>query len=287
MREILRASCPVCDETQFGTRTVAGITIRRCTSCGVLLSEIAPAHGIDYRDIDENAYAQSIAVVRRRQAEQIVALVRQQTATTGEWLDVGCGHGFVLDAARTAGFRARGIEPNPTAAAVARARIADVEIGTLDADARAADVLSTLDVIEHLHDLDTFAQLARSKARALWVIKVPSTEGFFFIIAHALRLKRAVKRLWQSDYAHPHLIYFNRSTLTRYLTKHGFDVVLVRHLDEVPTETVVGRLTLDRRIPRWMAQLAKPLFFFINVLERLRGKSDALLVVARPRAAAR
>ena len=44
------------------------------------------------------------------------------------------------------------------------------------------------------------------------------------------------------------------------------------------------RLTLDRRMPRWLAALAVPLFFVINRVERLRGRSEALLVLARRKA---
>ena len=115
------------------------------------------------------------------------------------------------------------------------------------------------------------------------MIKVPSSEGLFFRVAHALRIASAVKRLWQSDYASPHTVYFDLPTLTRFLVKHGFDVVASRYLDEVPDGTAVDRLTLDGSMPRWKARLAVPLFFAINRIERMRGKSDALVVLARPR----
>ncbi|HYO79597.1 MAG TPA: hypothetical protein VE010_24235, partial [Thermoanaerobaculia bacterium] len=93
----------------------------------------------------------------------------------------------------------------------------------------------------------------------------------------------AVRRLWQSEYEHPHTVYFDEATLTRFLAKNGFEVLAKRYLDEVPNGTVIDRLTLDGRMPRWKAVLAVPLFFLINAVERLRGKSDALLVIARER----
>ena len=81
-----------------------------------------------------------------------------------------------------------------------------------------------------------------------------------------------------------HTVYFDLSTLTRFLTGNGFDVVASRYLDEVPAGTVADWLTLDGRMSRWTARVAVPLFFAINLIERMRGKSDALLVLARPRA---
>ena len=273
--------CAICGEERFDSATVAGVAIRRCPGCGLRTSAIAPGRRINYVDVDEGAYLESIGRVRRKQAEEIVRFVREHGGR-GEWLDVGCGYGYVLDAARAAGFAVRGIEPDAKAAAAARERIGNVTQGTLDESTAVADVLSTLDVLEHLEDVNAFARLVAGKAR-LWVIKVPSSEGLFFKVAHALRIGGAVRRLWQSEYEHPHVTYFDRATLTRFLERNGFDVVAARYLDEVPNGTVVDRLTLDGRTPRWQAMLTVPLFFVINLLERMRGKSDALLVLARPR----
>ena len=274
--------CPVCGGERFQSRTIADVTIRRCLACGLRVSAIAPGAGTNYADVDSDAYLQSIGRVRRAQGDEIVAFVREHEPS-GEWLDVGCGFGYALEAARAAGFRVRGIEPDANAARAARERVGEVEQGVLAETTPSADILSTLDVIEHLADLNAFASLVKRKTRVLWVIKVPSSEGLFFRVAHTLRIASAVKRLWQSEYEHPHTVYFNRATLTRFLTNNGFDVIAARYLDEVPASTVIDRLTLDGRMPRWKAALAVPLFVAINVIERLRGKSDALVVLARPR----
>lgn len=272
--------CPVCGGETFEAMEVAGFTIRRCTTCGLRTSVIPERKQTNYGDVDSAAYLQSIGAVRRVQGEAIAKFVREHGGS-GEWLDVGCGFGYVLGAARAAGFRVRGIEPDPIAASAARQRVGNVEEGFLTDATPPADVLSTLDVIEHLEDLDAFAELAKRKARALWVIKVPSSDGLFFRVAHALRLRGAIERLWQSNYEHPHTVYFDESTLTRFLAKHGFEVIAARYLDEVPLSTVVARLTLDGSMPRWKARLAVPLFVAVNAIERLRGKSDALVVIAR------
>jgi len=275
------AMCPVCGGSRLRARAAAGLDVRRCLDCGLHVSAIVPA-ATDYATVSTAAYLESISRVRIAQAKELVAFAASHGAR-GEWLDVGCGYGHVLDAARAAGFRVRGIEPNADAAAAARARIASVEIGFLESSTPPADVLSTLDVIEHLTDLGAFAQLAKSKAAAFWLIKVPSSDGLFFKVAHALRFGSAIRRLWQSEYRHPHTVYFHEPSLRHFLERAGFDVIAVRYLDEVPPGTVVGRLTLDGRIPRWLAMLAVPVFLAIRMIERMRRTSDALVVLARPR----
>ncbi|HET8773224.1 MAG TPA: class I SAM-dependent methyltransferase [Thermoanaerobaculia bacterium] len=268
--------CPACGGERFAAKVVAGLTIRRCATCGLRMRPAERREGTGYADVDRDAYQHAIGSVRRAQGEEIVRFVREHVPG-GEWLDVGCGFGYLLEAARAAGFQARGIEPDPVAAAAAHA-----EQGLLDGSTPPADVLSTLDVIEHLDDLDGFAELVKRKTRAVWVVKVPSSDGLFFRIAHTFRLRGAVGRLWQSGYENPHTVYFDEATLTRFVRKHGFSVLAVRYLDEVPTATVVDRLTLAGGMPRWKARLAVPVFAAINLVERLRSKSDALVILASP-----
>ena len=244
------------------------------------MSEIPRGAGTSYADVDDAAYLHSIGHVRRAQASEIVAFTRTH-ASGGEWLDVGCGYGFVLEAAEEAGFRVRGIEPDAKAARVARDRVGHVEQGLLDDTTPAADVLSTLDVLEHLEDIDAFAQLVRRKARAFWLIKVPSSDGSFFRVAHALRLRSAVHRLWQAGYTHPHTIYFDERTLARFLARHGFEVVATHYVAEIPNGTIVDRLTLDGGMSRMRALLAAPFVALINILGRWRRRTDALVVLAR------
>lgn len=272
--------CPVCGGEKHDVRLTAGLMLRRCRTCRLWTSDIPHGTGTSYATVDDVAYLHSIGTVRRAQAAEIVAFTRAHV-NGGEWLDVGCGYGFVLEAAEEAGFRVRGIEPDAKAARVAHDRVGNVEEGLLDDATPPSDVLSTLDVLEHLEDIDAFAQLVRRKARAFWLIKVPSSDGLFFRVAHALHLRSAVHRLWQSGYAHPHTIYFDEKTLTRFLEPRGFEVIATRYLDEIPNGTIVARLTLDGRMSRTKALLAVPLVAAINLLGRWRRKTDALVMLAR------
>jgi hypothetical protein len=56
---------------------------------------------MSYAGVDDAAYLQSIGRVRQAQGAAIVALVREHVSS-GDWLDVGCGFGYVLAAVREA-----------------------------------------------------------------------------------------------------------------------------------------------------------------------------------------
>jgi hypothetical protein len=88
-------------------------------------------------------------------------------------------------------------------------------------------------------------------------------------------------RLWQTDYEVPHLVYFNRSTLRKWLQRYGFTMIDSTYLPEVPLRTIIDRLTHDGDISRWQAYLLVPAVSVMNTIEWLRRRSDALVVVAR------
>ena len=123
----------------------------------------------------------------------------------------------------------------------------------------------------------------------LWVIKVPSTDGLYY--QASMRLARLMPRvgavfmhrLWQTDYEFPHMVYFSRATLQAWLRRHGFIVERSTYLPEVPLRTIIDRLTHDGDISRWHAYLLAPAVVIINIIEWLRRRSDALVVVARRR----
>jgi SAM-dependent methyltransferase len=281
--------CPACGASDGRARRVLpALTVRRCANCGLLTSDITPG-AISYADVDEDTYEAAIGALRRAQAVQVLRLARAHVEA-GEWLDVGCGPGYLLAEARAAGFRVRGIEPDAKAAALARERLGAEAIrhdAFREAEEASADVVSTLDVLEHVpvDALPDFASRVRRSLRpgGAWVIKVPSTEGLFFRIAHALRLRGQIGRLWQVDHAWPHTVYFDHSTLTVFLARHGFEVVARRFLSEVPLRGAVARLTMHHTVPRWQVLPALPAIAAVNALEWMRGKSDALIMVARPR----
>jgi SAM-dependent methyltransferase len=248
--------------------------------------------------VDEDAYLRSVGETRRLQGGQILEALNGHVPHGSRLLDVGCSFGFFLLAARRAGFQVRGIEPDPQAHEYARRLLGDdvVVHGSLDrstAHPGSADIVSTLDVIEHIppEQHETFAGLVRETLSpgGVWVIKVPSTEGLYYKLSDLLaRISPAmgaslIRRMWQTRYEYPHLVYFSLHSLSVWLDRFGFGVVAHRYLPEVPSRTVIDRLTTDGDINRAKAYAIAPAVLGVNLAESLRGKSDGLVVFARPR----
>jgi SAM-dependent methyltransferase len=294
-------TCPVCQNDRFQARRIAPfIAVQACSSCRLLVSQIQPPavfHN-EFERIRPEAYEASVGSVRRSQAREIVHWV-QQRKPSGLWLDIGCSFGYLLTEARLHGYELRGIEPDDRAFQTALAQLGpQVVVQGLASEENLEDagydIISMLDVLEHIPVtvLPTFAAMLRRKLRpgGLLIIKVPTREGLFYKIAHALApytgslLHGVLRRLWQSDYEFPHTVYFDQSSLRRYLEKSGYRWAEHRYLDEVPLQSVFDRLRMDKTLPWWQALCFVPGVLAISILERWRGKSDALcaLVEARP-----
>jgi SAM-dependent methyltransferase len=252
-----------------------------------------------YANVDLRAYLASVGALRHEQSADIVSFVQPFVPAGSRVLDIGCGFGSFLMRAQKADYVVNGIEPDADACAGANAALgADVvRHGTLDQVPPAPgtmDLVATLDVLEHVPvDFQAqFAALIRTSLRAdgHWVIKVPSTEGLYYQTSALLaRVAPPIgvpyqRRLWQTDYEFPHTVYFDRHSLTRWLARHGFAVAAWRYLEEVPTRNIIDRLSHDGDISRFQAYLMTPAVYAINVVERIRRCSDALVLLARPMA---
>jgi O-antigen chain-terminating methyltransferase len=144
--------------------------------------------GIDWLAF-ANRFRGDEAYVRARQERY----VRRFSGATGEILDVGCGRGEFLDAAREAGLAARGIELNEECVALCRARGLDVEPADLFTHLESLPEGSLggvycSQVVEHLTPAQVarFVELAARKLRrGAWLaIETPNPECLAIFATH-------------------------------------------------------------------------------------------------------
>ena len=144
-------------------REAGSVRERRC----------ARLHELCWRSDEQSIKILSVGVRHARQGARV--------------LDIGCGFGSFLQRARETGYSVGSVDSNAEAWACKALGEGVVSNGTLPQvklPAGSADVVTTLDVLEHVPVVDHGA-FARAVADVLapggiWIIKVPSTEGPYY-----------------------------------------------------------------------------------------------------------
>ena len=205
-----------------------------CAHCGTVHQPGLPT-GAElaelYREMSDDLYL-SEEEGRRATARRLLELIRRHVPA-GDLLDVGCGHGLLLDEARRSGYSVTGLELSESARAYATDVLGlDVRGETIERFAAngaegSFQVIVLADVIEHLEDpvgaLDACERLLAPGGALCVITPDPSSP--------AARL--AGPRWWGYIPAHTYL--FPRQTLRELLESRGLviseDVPLVRSFE--------------------------------------------------------
>jgi SAM-dependent methyltransferase len=235
--------------------------VLRCASCGHLRSTLEPNILDPARKgrVNEAVRESGFENLRRGNFALLLdRLARVRPLAGARLLEVGCAHGWFLEAAACRGARPSGIEPDTEIGEAARARGLDVRSGlfpdALSDDAR-FDVLVFNDVFEHLPNAERAAEACRRALvpGGLLVLNIPLSTGVFYRTADLLDrigLPGPFARMWQKGLASPHTGYFTQLQLRRLCERHGMTEV---HRSTLPTLEPSGlwaRLTCVREVPR-------------------------------------
>jgi SAM-dependent methyltransferase len=243
-----------------------------CPGCGVVAISPIPPSAVDpghydgdyYRPWQKKRHRARARLWRRR-----VAAILART-DPGTLLDVGCGDGQFLSAARAAGFTVDGIEFSPEGARRSAAAIGrPVAIGDLATARGLAGPFQTITlwhVLEHVADPSRLLAAVRARLApgGLLAVAVPNLENLPLRAIYRLVRRRPLP-LFEPGAREPHLTHFSPSTLAASLERHGFGAI----------EVVRDRCALD--LPKRLIDAAAAL------LSRLSGRLlvDAIVAYAR------
>jgi 2-polyprenyl-3-methyl-5-hydroxy-6-metoxy-1,4-benzoquinol methylase len=205
----------------------------RCTECGTVQQPVLPSgetlHDL-YREMRDDDYLAE-EEGRRATANRLLDLIGAHRPR-GRLLDVGCGHGLLLDEARKRGYEVVGLELSRAAAEYARSLGLDVREWPLEAFGHASngdspgtfDAIVLADVLEHLDDpVAAIAQCA-SLLRPGGVLCVVTPDPT------SVTARLAGARWW--GYLPAHTVLLPRRTLRELISASGLvisdDVPFVR-----------------------------------------------------------
>jgi len=197
VHQTILAACPICDSNKFRIFVkIFGYDYHECSSCG----HIFCASPVDYQSaralydgvssvrslqgqvyLDPNVFEERLGTIARPKVEFVCEALSHWGFKKGGglWVDIGCGVGEVLVAAREAGFRVRGVESDIEESSFVSSLGIEVENQFLDEHSAAdvlsgASVISMVNVLEHIENPIAFLKLARSFCdNAIVVFEVP------------------------------------------------------------------------------------------------------------------
>src|SRR5437588_1712189 len=201
--------------------------ILRCRECATLQQSTLRGRDLAslYREMRDDAYLAE-EPGRRRTAARLLDQLRAW-APGGRLLDVGCGHGLLLDEARRRGYSGLGLEMSAAAAAYARDTLGlDVREHTIEQldEQERFDAIMLVDLLEHVGDpVSTIEQcIAHLRPGGVLCVVTPDPSS--------LTARAAGRRWWGLVPAHSYLL--PRRTLLELLSAGGLvvatDVPFVR-----------------------------------------------------------
>jgi SAM-dependent methyltransferase len=219
--------CPACESAahEFFTEH-EGMTLYRCRGCATVYLHPMPdeaALAALYTDAYDGAlsgYFSKVDKKLRRSRMRMKRLARRIPG--GQFLDVGCNGGFMVEAARERGFDAHGIELDPVSVRYAREHYPKNGYfeGRIEDYAPDApfDLIYSSEVIEHVPEVSGFVAA---------IARLLKPGGHLYVTTPDISHWRRPRRLtdWDGFCPPSHCIFFTPSSLKALLTRHGLETV--------------------------------------------------------------
>jgi 2-polyprenyl-3-methyl-5-hydroxy-6-metoxy-1,4-benzoquinol methylase len=217
--------CLLCNSSKFESYyTKFKIPIVRCTKCSLIFSKKKPNNfndlysGDEYLKFNLKSYQKSRTYRKNRFGKERVKIL-QSFKKKGKLLDVGCGNGWFLEAAKKHYNQCAGVEFSNSLRTWLEKNlkiktykeISDVKDNTYD-------IITAFDLIEHVPDPKNFLKLMKSKLTkdGIILIYTPNVESLGFDF-----LKEKNNLLCPPS----HLTYFSKKTFSRLSKECGLKIL--------------------------------------------------------------
>lgn len=192
--------------------------------------------------------------IRLENFKDVLTLIKANSVSESRrLLDVGCAHGWFLEAAGASRYSVLGLEPDAKVFAATTARGLPVREGYFP-DAlqphEQFDVIVFNDVFEHILDVHSIAAVCRQRLApgGLLVLNLPSSKGLFYRLSKVFARAGWIgpfERLWQKGFPSPHVHFFNETNLTNVVSRHGFSLAKSTELPSVRAKGMLARMRFD------------------------------------------
>lgn len=233
--------CPLCKSGLFlnhkevKDHSVSGETffLCQCSNCKLIFTNPRPPIGIieQYYESEEyishqnksnNLTNKIYKLVRQITIRNKVALINMLYPKKGKLLDIGCGTGYFIEAAKKSQWAVRGIEPNRTARKLAQDKNLKVSKSLKDInDNKKYDVITLFHVLEHIHNL-------RKSVKK--IIEILDENGS--LIVAVPNYNSHDSKIYGSNWAAldvpRHLYHFNKISMQKFADEFNLEIIDIK-----------------------------------------------------------
>lgn len=235
--------CPLCSSGLFLNHTEVqdfsvskeNFMLCKCTSCHLIFTNPRP----DIKNIEkyyqsedyishQNKSTNLINIlykwVRNVTIKSKVSWLNRYTEKKGSLLDIGCGTGYFLSAAKRNGWKVYGIEPNDTARKIAADKKLKISENIDEFKKnKKFDAISLYHVLEHIHNL---------RKTGKKIVELLKDNGTLFIAVPNLASydAKSYGTHWAAYDVPRHLYHFNQDTLKAFAEEIGLQIVAIEPL---------------------------------------------------------
>lgn len=228
-------NCPVCTGKSFLIWRERQYLAYRCEKCGVAF--LHPVPGNPARIYGENYFRRwYISCFEERNAylDKLFPLIEEYAGEQGKLMDVGCGAGIFLTAAKERGWNVCGQDVSPFAVDYCRKKgfeVYDGPLPVINLPENSFDLITMLDVIAHLKEpaacIESCMRLL--KPGGCLVIKTPNHSGFLFYLARLLSFTGKSRALLHVP---AQIFHFNENSLKKMCVANDFKLLKAIRIED-------------------------------------------------------
>jgi 2-polyprenyl-3-methyl-5-hydroxy-6-metoxy-1,4-benzoquinol methylase len=230
MSNVTAQNCPSCQSGSISPLEASknDYAFVECNNCTLIFVDPMPSHEALNEFYDNyhksGQYLAKLDSKIRRAKKRIRSV--NWLKKPGTFIDVGCNVGFAVEAARSLGFEARGVDIDANAIEVAQGQFTQAKfevrsVQDLAESGETFDFIYCSEVIEHLPELDSFfAALVKCLSDGGVLYITTPDNGHFSLPNEFSKLVD-----WTSVRPPEHLMYFTKSSVAPLLSRHGLNSV--------------------------------------------------------------
>ncbi len=208
-----------------------GVSLWRC-GCGSLNADVSPADLPKYVGAYARASFETSSGVRQSLADMVASAGRYRQL--GRWLDIGFGEGALLVEAARLGWTCAGTEMSAASLRFGSSRGWDVREASSGWPDESCDVVSLVEVLEHVIDPEAILREAVRLLRpgGALIATTPNIESLNF---------RILGTGWSAVAPPEHVTLFSAAALTRLVERFPLEIHSLRTTGLNPTELMRWR----------------------------------------------